>query len=53
MCLNMDHCLIPCHQSQKHYGNVNGIRVQDEFLLSGPLSADGFPHRSIDSPKFY
>lgn len=42
MCFNMDHCLIPCRQSQKHYGNVNGTRVQDEYPLSNFLNSDGF-----------
>lgn len=53
MCFNMDHSLIPCHQSQKHYGNVNGIRVQDESLLSNFLNTDGFSHHGIDIRKFY
>lgn len=40
MCCNMDRRLILCHPSQKHYGNVNGVRVRDEFS-----AVEASPHR--------
>lgn len=52
MHFNMDHCLIPRHQSHKHYGKVNGARAQDEFLLSTFLNTDGFSHQCIDVQDF-
>lgn len=52
MCFNMDHRLIPHHQSQQHYGKVNGIRARDEFLLSSFLNTDGFSHQYMDLQDF-
>lgn len=52
MHFNMDHCLIPEHQSHKHHGKVNGMRAQDEFLLSAFLNTDGFSHQCIDVRDF-